>query len=175
MRVTKKKFEEMDEPKEIQNYLKTILARSGRKKENAKLYHYTNIDSAVSIVKDGYIWLGSINNMNDSFEKECAKNLDVNIFFTSFSKQKESAIGCAVFSRLPLERLSVHGIYLDDGKEKMVFTLNRSYNGLYVPKGMWRVMENFSTNSLALVLSSTKYDVNDYIRDYHEFLSFVGA
>lgn len=64
-------------------------------------------------------------------------------------------------------------VVLDDGKEKRVFSLNRSYNGLYVPKGMWRVMENFSTNSLALVLSSTKYDANDYIRDYQEFLTIA--
>lgn len=60
-------------------------------------------------------------------------------------------------------------VILDDGKEKKTFHLNRSYYGLYVPKGIWREMENFSTNSLALVLSSTKYDVNDYIRDYEEF------
>lgn len=61
-------------------------------------------------------------------------------------------------------------VELDDGKEKKTFSLNRSYNGLYVPKGMWRTMTNFSTNSLALVLSSTEYDVNDYIMDYDEFL-----
>lgn len=61
-------------------------------------------------------------------------------------------------------------VILDDGKEKKTFSLNRSYNGLYVPKGMWREMINFSTNSLALVLSSTKYDPDDYIRDYQEFL-----
>lgn len=60
-------------------------------------------------------------------------------------------------------------VILDDGKEKQWFHLNRSYYGLYVPKGMWREMDNFSTNSLALILSSTKYDVNDYIRDYEEF------
>lgn len=64
-------------------------------------------------------------------------------------------------------------VLLDDGKEKKMFSLNRSYNGLYVPKGMWREMENFSTNSLALVLSSTKYDAEDYIRDYDEFLKLV--
>lgn len=61
-------------------------------------------------------------------------------------------------------------VVLDDGKEKTTFSLNRSYNGLYVPKGMWRTMTNFSTNSLALVLSSTEYDVDDYIMDYEEFL-----
>ena len=62
-------------------------------------------------------------------------------------------------------------VVLDDGKEKKVFTLNRSYYGLYVPKGLWREMENFSTNALALVLSSTDYDAGDYIRDYDEFLN----
>lgn len=63
-------------------------------------------------------------------------------------------------------------VVLDDGKEKKTFSLNRSYVGLYVPKGMWRTMTNFSTNSLALVLSSTEYDVNDYIMDYDEFLKW---
>lgn len=61
-------------------------------------------------------------------------------------------------------------VILDDGAEKKVFTLNRSYYGLYVPKGLWREMENFSTNSLAMILSSTNYDANDYVRDYEEFL-----
>ena len=64
-------------------------------------------------------------------------------------------------------------VILDNGTKKEKYSLNRSYNGLYVPKGMWREMENFSTNSLALVLSSTKYDANDYIRDYEEFLQYA--
>lgn len=64
-------------------------------------------------------------------------------------------------------------VMLDDGKEKKTFSLNRSYNGLYVPKGYWREMTNFSTNSLALVLSSTRYDANDYIRDYDVFLKYT--
>ena len=60
-------------------------------------------------------------------------------------------------------------VVLDDGKERKVFSLNRSYYGLYVPKMIWREMENFSTNSVALVLSSTKYDAADYVRDYEQF------
>ena len=60
-------------------------------------------------------------------------------------------------------------VLVDDGTQKQVFSLNRSYYGLYVPKRMWRGMENFSTNSLALVLSSTPYDEADDIRDYEEF------
>jgi len=49
------------------------------------------------------------------------------------------------------------------------FHLNRSYYGIYVPDGLWRHMDNFSTNSVAMVLSSTLYDENDYIRDFEMF------
>ena len=60
-------------------------------------------------------------------------------------------------------------VILDDGKQRQVFSLNRSYLGLYVPKGIWRQMQNFSTNSLALVLASTLFDKNDYIHDYEKY------
>ena len=65
-------------------------------------------------------------------------------------------------------------VIVDDGKEKKTFHLNRSYYGLYIPKGMWREMDNFSTNSLALEFASTKYDQADYIRDDDEFLKLKG-
>ena len=61
-------------------------------------------------------------------------------------------------------------VIVDDGKEKKTFHLNRSYYGLYIPKGIWREIDNFSTNSLALEFASTSYDPADYIRDYDEFL-----
>ena len=61
-------------------------------------------------------------------------------------------------------------VIVDDGKEKKTFHLNRSYYGLYIPKGIWREMDNFSTNSLALEFASTHYNPEDYIRDYNEFL-----
>lgn len=61
-------------------------------------------------------------------------------------------------------------VIVDDGKEKRTFHLNRSYYGLYIPKGMWREMDNFSTNSFALEFASTNYNPEDYIRDYDEFL-----
>lgn len=60
-------------------------------------------------------------------------------------------------------------VVLDDGRERRTWSLNRSYYGLYVPRGYWREMTNFSTNSLALVLASTEYDADDYIRDYNQF------
>ncbi|MCC8358766.1 sugar 3,4-ketoisomerase [Salinimicrobium sediminilitoris] len=63
-------------------------------------------------------------------------------------------------------------VRVDDGKHSDIFTLNRSYYGLYVPKGYWRQMQNFSTNSLVMVLSSTVFSEEDYIRDYDDFLKF---
>ena len=61
-------------------------------------------------------------------------------------------------------------VVVDDGQHKKKFELNRSYYGLYVPAGLWRSMENFSTNSLALEFGSKHYDVSDYILDYQEFI-----
>ena len=60
-------------------------------------------------------------------------------------------------------------VIVDDGATNKMFTLNRSYYGLYVPAGLWREMKNFSTNSLALEFGSIHFDVNDYILDYDEF------
>lgn len=61
-------------------------------------------------------------------------------------------------------------VVLDDGKgDIQTFQLNRSYYGLYVPKMMWRRMTNFSTNSVAMVLASTPYNADDYVRDYEAF------
>ncbi len=60
-------------------------------------------------------------------------------------------------------------VKLYDGISEKTFSLNRSYYGLYVPNMIWREMLNFSTNSLALIVSSTNYSDTDYIRDYNEF------
>ena len=60
-------------------------------------------------------------------------------------------------------------IVLHDGNKEKKYSLNRSYNGLYVPNLLWRRLENFSTNSLALIVSSISYDDADYIRDFEEF------
>ena len=62
-------------------------------------------------------------------------------------------------------------VVLHNGKEEMKFSLTRSYYGLYVPKLTWRKLENFSTNSLALVLASKAFDKNEYIRDFDQFLN----
>ncbi|HNX67885.1 MAG TPA: FdtA/QdtA family cupin domain-containing protein [Candidatus Omnitrophota bacterium] len=65
-------------------------------------------------------------------------------------------------------------VLVSDGKVKRFFTLNRSYQGLFLPASLWRQMRNFSTNSLALVLCSSRYDPEDYIRDYQLFLNYLG-
>ena len=65
-------------------------------------------------------------------------------------------------------------VAVDDGRDKRVFSLNRSYYGLYVPSMIWRDLENFSTNSLCLILASDVYSEVDYIRDYGEYLTMKG-
>jgi hypothetical protein len=64
-------------------------------------------------------------------------------------------------------------VVLNDGTKEFRFPLNRSYNGVLVPKMMWRLLENFSTNSLALIIASTDYAETDYIRDFKEFTSLA--
>lgn len=63
-------------------------------------------------------------------------------------------------------------VQLDDGYEKRTFLLNRSYQGLYVPPGIWRTLDDFSSGSVCLVLASECYDPDDYIYDYDEFLDY---
>ena len=60
-------------------------------------------------------------------------------------------------------------VVVDYGRQKKVYSLNRSYYGLYVPNMVWRDLENFSTNSLCLILASDVYDETDYIRNYDDF------
>ena len=64
-------------------------------------------------------------------------------------------------------------VVLNDGEKEVKHSLNRSYYGLYVPNLLWRRLENFSTNSLALIVSSISYDNKDYIRDFEEFKTML--
>ena len=64
-------------------------------------------------------------------------------------------------------------VLVDDGQQQYRFSLNRSYMGVYVPAGTWRMIDNYSTNSVAVIAASTHYDPMDGIRDYDEFLSWV--
>ena len=60
-------------------------------------------------------------------------------------------------------------VVLNNGDEELRYCLNRSYYGLYVPNLLWRNLENFSTNSLALIVSSIGYNEKDYIKDFDKF------
>jgi dTDP-4-dehydrorhamnose 3,5-epimerase-like enzyme len=64
-------------------------------------------------------------------------------------------------------------VIVDDGFKRKKFHLNRSYFGLYIPKMMWREVENFSSGGVCLVLASTKYDRDDYYHSYSEFKNLV--
>lgn len=65
-------------------------------------------------------------------------------------------------------------VTLDDGNVKRSFTLNRPYQGLLIVPGIWRELDDFSSGSVCLVLASEKYDAEDYIRDYEEYLKYKG-
>ena len=60
-------------------------------------------------------------------------------------------------------------VILNNGLKEVKHHLNRSYTGLYIPNLIWRRIDNFSTNSLALIVSSTGYSKNDYLRDFDQF------
>jgi len=60
-------------------------------------------------------------------------------------------------------------VVLNDGEKELKFQLNRSYYGLYIPKMYWRSLENFSTNSLALIVSDQVYSEEDYIRNFDKY------
>ena len=63
-------------------------------------------------------------------------------------------------------------VTIDDGSVKRTFHLNRPYQGLLLVPGIWRELDDFSSGSVCLVFASMKYDENDYIRNYKEFVSY---
>ena len=65
-------------------------------------------------------------------------------------------------------------VLADDGRARSRFQLNRSYYGLYLPPGIWREIENFSSGSVCLVLASEPYDETGYYRDYSQFCRDAG-
>lgn len=65
-------------------------------------------------------------------------------------------------------------LHVDDGAERRTFHLNRSYHGIYVPRMIWREIDNFSSGAVCLVLASARYDEDDYYRSYQDFLGAQG-
>ena len=66
-------------------------------------------------------------------------------------------------------------VNLFDGKEWRHFTLNRPYQALYIPPGYWRTLDNFSSGSVCMVLTSTKYTEDEYVREFDEFIKLSSA
>ncbi|SDW31164.1 sugar 3,4-ketoisomerase [Aequorivita viscosa] len=65
-------------------------------------------------------------------------------------------------------------VVLDNGTQRRTITLNRPDRGLLIPNGVWRELENFSSGAVCLSLVSAEYNEHDYIREYDEYLRFVG-
>lgn len=63
-------------------------------------------------------------------------------------------------------------VALDDGKVKRTYSLSRPYMGLYLPSGIWRELNNFSSGAICLVLASDLYSEEDYIRSYDDFINY---
>lgn len=61
-------------------------------------------------------------------------------------------------------------VILNDGKEEKIIALNKPYEGLLIPTGVWRELKNFSSGAVCLVLASEVYLEEDYIRNFDEFL-----
>ena len=66
-------------------------------------------------------------------------------------------------------------VVLDNGAEQRRYTLNRPYQGLLIPPGFWRTMDNFSSGSVCMVITNIHYSEDDYIRDYAEFKQLAEA
>jgi dTDP-4-dehydrorhamnose 3,5-epimerase-like enzyme len=63
-------------------------------------------------------------------------------------------------------------VVLDDGNTRKIITLNKPNVGLLIPIGIWRELQNFSSGSVCLVLASSIFEEEDYIRDFNDFKLF---
>lgn len=62
-------------------------------------------------------------------------------------------------------------VRITDGSEEIIVELNRPRMGVYIPKMIWKDMYDFSPDSVLLVLASTHYNGDEYIRSYDAYLS----
>ena len=113
---------------------------------------------------------------NLSFIEEC-KHIPFRIKRTYWLYDVPGGVERGGHAHKSLEQLivAVSGsftVVLDDGNVRRSFVLNRPYMGLHIVPGIWRVLDDFSSGSVCLVLASEKYDPDDYIRDYYEFIQY---
>lgn len=89
----------------------------------------------------------------------------------------ETARGAHAHKQLQQLMVATSGavsVTLDDGQEKKTFMLDKPWKGLLVVPGLWRDLDNFARGTVCMVLASEKYEVDDYIRDYNDFLKYKG-
>lgn len=75
--------------------------------------------------------------------------------------------------QLIVAAMGAFDVVLNDGFQTKTVRLDRAYYGLYIPRMIWRELENFSSGSISLVLASLAYDESDYFREYSDFLQAV--
>lgn len=64
-------------------------------------------------------------------------------------------------------------VTLDDGNEKHTYLLNHPYQGLFIDVNIWRTLDDFSSGAVCLVLASERFEEEDYIRDYNDYMEYV--
>jgi hypothetical protein len=105
-------------------------------------------------------------------EAECHVPFKIPRVYWIYDVPGGESVGSHAYRQLQEVIIALSGsfeVFLADGMAQKTVTLNRAYYGLYVPNMLWRRMQHFSTNAVALVLASLPYDPKDYIRDYDDF------
>lgn len=111
-----------------------------------------------------------------SFEKGSNCPFDVKRAFYIFDTKPNIARGAHANKNSEFMLIPISGsckVKVDDGKNSQIIELNSPHHGLYLNKMLWKEMYDFSYNAILLVLASTYYDENEYIRDYNQFLKEV--
>ena len=96
--------------------------------------------------------------------------------FYIFASDADVVRGCHANRRSEFVLINVNGtskVKVMDGKNEMIYLLDKPYKGLYLPKMLWKVMYDFSPDSVLLTLASEPYDSKEYIRDYREYIREV--
>lgn len=104
---------------------------------------------------------------------------DIKRIFYIYGSEKDVVRGQHANKESEFVLINVAGtskVKVKDGKgNEAIYSLNRPHTGIYLPRMIWKDMYDFSEDSVLLCLASTHYNVNEYIRDYDEFLKIVNG
>lgn len=113
-----------------------------------------------------------------AFEKDVNCPFEVKRAFYIFDTKGGIARGCHANRNSEFLLIAINGsckVKIDDGKTQEIVELSNPHTALYLDKMLWKEMYDFSYNGILLVLASTKYDENEYIRNYEDFVNEVNA